>query len=531
MHCNICQRPCNTRLPFNCAGCARDVLYHTRFRLAHTLLEHEAASSQVEHSLEVSREALKQSASNPSTGTNPYDAAFTLESLKVERIGLQARIQTSHEFADDLRADMSKIKESIRNRRTSNEKRKADLAAARQELARQEAQNIGPTLKTIGRIRSRWDMLHIRTAESRLLLCKEAASLYGLQKLKKRDAKSKMDIYAVGGLPIYNLRDLNNANPANVTTVNTILAHLVHLLSHYLSLRLPAEITLPHRDYPLPTILPPTSSYTGLTSPFPTSTPANSSSNSPTASKALHANQTPKPRPLFLRKQLALTAKEDPQTCTAFVEGATLLAWNIAWLCKTQGIGVGDDSWDEVCAVGKNLWKLVTAQPTASRVASTSHDRRTKQDPDTHPPPSHTAPKANSQPKTPETPPVTFGHFSHGTVHSDLTSAAGTDYMRRWRLQDSRKVVDRMQQVLLSDRTGAGWEILEGKEWEEIERAGYEDTAPAPVVDASTVVVSSDGVTLNDAGKDPKSISKEQFTDSAQDRARGTSGWTKLKSR
>ncbi|KAL8842515.1 MAG: hypothetical protein Q9170_000469 [Blastenia crenularia] len=526
MHCNICQRTCHARLHFNCAHCARDVLYHTRIHLAHALLEQETASARIEHSLtETQVASLKQPAIVPS----PKDDRilhFTLESIDIEKIALKERVQLMHSFSRDLSADASSIKDEIQRRKASNVTRKSGLAAIRRELARREVVEMSPTIKTISRLHARWDELHVSTAESRLLLCKEAAGLYGLQKQRKRSTKSKIDTYTVGGLPIFHLRDLNNATPAGVTTVTSILAHLIHLVSHYLSLRLPAEIILPHRDYPLPTILPPASSYSGLIVPFPSATPTISSSNSPSASRALQKGQMPRPRPLFLRKQLGLIAKEDPQMYTAFVEGIALLAWNAAWLCKTQGIGIGDDSWEEVCDIGRSLWRLVAAQPNGSKPASASQDRRTKQDVAFGP--AATTPRSTQQ-HAPVNSTTSHHLYSHDSVHSNLVSAAGSEHMRKWRLQDPIKVVDRVKQLLQNDRTGAGWEMLEGKEWE-TESTVHEHTAPATVVDASTVVVSSSTEprnTIGDQGSDRLTPSGE----TSQDKTKGTSGWTKLKSR
>lgn len=521
MYCNICQRPCSTRLPFNCAGCAQEALYQPRIHLVHALLEHEAVSSQVDRSLEpVYAASLKASTAATSTDGD-HHTCLTLQSLDVQKSISKERIRLVDEGYRDLRADTSQIKNQIRTQRASNARRKDEIVAARQGLARREAADLGPMVKQIGRIQSRWDLLHTRTAESSLLLCKEAASLYGLRKHRRRGAKMKADAYAVGGLPIFHLRDLNNASPADVTTVNSILAHLVHLISHYLSLRLPAEITLPHREYPLPTILPPSSSYTSSTIPFPNATPSNSSSNSPSTSRSSQTSLTPRPRPLFLKKKLALLAKEDPHSCAVFVEGTALLAWNVAWLCKTQGIGVGDESWEEVCDIGKNLWKLVGAQPPIGpRPPNTSLDRRTKQDPDLNPTPKVPREEHSSP---------SFGYYSHDTAHSNLSGAAGAEYMRKWRLQDPVKVVDRVKQLLQNDRTGAGWEILEGKEWEG-ETTEPRDTDPAANVDASTVVVDGGAVRGDDA-QDPRATLVAPPADLSQDKSKGTSGWTKLKSR
>ena len=97
--------------------------------------------------------------------------------------------------------------------------------------------------------------------------------------------------------------------------------------------------------------------------------------------------------------------------------------------------------------------------------------------------------------------------------------------MRRWRLHDPQKVVDRVQHVLQSERTGSGWEILEDKEWE-TGSVAPNSTRPTAVVEASTVVVNSGAEPFGSA-QAPKSSP----TEASQDRTKGTSGWTKLKSR
>ena len=44
--------------------------------------------------------------------------------------------------------------------------------------------------------------------------------------------------------------------------------------------------------------------------------------------------------------------------------------------------------------------------------------------------------------------------------------------MREWRLQSPVKVIEKVKAMLLAERTGAEWEILEGNEWEEEEGQG-----------------------------------------------------------
>lgn len=263
-----------------------------------------------------------------------------------------------------------------------------------------------------------------------------------------------------------------------MTTSTTNLAHLIHLVSHYLALRLPAEITLPHRDYPLPTIFPPHSSYAGREVPYPGVTPSQSSSNSPSASRITDHKSLPRPRPLYLDRKLTSLAKEDPVAYALFVEGITLLAWDIAWVCRTQGLHVGAASWEEVCAMGRNLWQLLLAGPSPLPISipapkphpSSSRDLPVRTVP-SHAPTSLEATAANDA----AAPSARLGHFSHGTAHSFLAAAEGTEFMRDWRLQSPVKAVEKVKGMLLSERTGAEWELLEGNEWEEEPSVGGED--------------------------------------------------------
>ncbi|KAL8652863.1 MAG: hypothetical protein Q9210_002444 [Variospora velana] len=516
MHCNICQRPSGTRLPFNCTSCARDALYQTRLRLAHALLEHEVASGQIEEELNSFQHLTsKDSVSTSSTGENLH-APVLFKSTVAERHALDERTLFVHDQIKNLRTQTNKTRDELASHRASIAKRKSDLDAARREFTRREAVEIGPIITGIGRTRARWDALHAKTAESRLLLCREAASLYGLRRRSPSLARSKKDGYIIGWLPIYHLRDFDT--------------HLVHLLSHYLSLRLPAEITLPHPDYPHPTILPPVFSYTQSGSRLPGAKTSSSASSSPVASRSLTKNQLPKPRSLSLKKQLSLLAKDEAQTYASVVEGATLLAWDVAWLCQTQGIDVGEDAGEDVCNIGRNLWRLATAEQAAPNSTSPVKVGQAKQGLNADSDPPVLATRQHRQQRGKANLPTAFGHWSHGATHSNLTGPAGSEHMRTWRLQDASRVIGRVKHMLARDRTGAGWEMLEGREWEMASMDPLGAT-PATVVDASAIIVDSNpGQTKNvhEAESDPVAAAAAE---SSQDKIKGTSGWTKLKSR
>ncbi|KAL8965339.1 MAG: hypothetical protein Q9183_003906, partial [Haloplaca sp. 2 TL-2023] len=232
---------------------------------------------------------------------------------------------------------------------------------------------------------------------------------------------------------------------------------------------------------------------------------------------------------LSLKKKLPVLIKDDPSAYIGFVKGVTLLAWNVAWLCKTQGFDVGDASWDEVCNMDKNLQKLLSTKRTPSAARTLEKDQRSKPSGERNPqaplqvtsgPIQHDAASKQLRP---------YGQFTHNTVLSNLTQASGAEHMRGWRLRDSEKLVERVKYMLQCDRTGAGWEILDGKEWE-IESPLVNQAIQGTVNEASTIVV--DGT--SQATKSPSDEafrSKPPSEQHEHEQVKSTSGWTKLKSR
>ena len=305
------------------------------------------------------------------------------------------------------------------------------------------------------------------------------------------------------------------------------LAHLLVLTSHYLSLRLPAEITLPHRDYAGATIFSPRSSYTSRQVPFPGSTPSHSSNTSPSASRNGDLHALPRPRPLYLDKKLPVLSKEDPINYSLFVEGVTLLAWDVAWLCWTQGLHVSSNSWEDICALGKNLWHLLVEVP---QLRTTPHPIL-RNNPGTNSTPLED-PSSRSEPPEESSPRVFLGEYSHGSARCFLGGAKGTEIMQGWKFQSPVKVVDKVKSMLLGELAGAEWEILDGNEFERAVQAteegpvlvGGSQTEAGPVreerrdLEAPTKLTNGAPVPRDDGA-------------GGGGTAKGTSGWTKLKGR
>lgn len=302
------------------------------------------------------------------------------------------------------------------------------------------------------------------------------------------------------------------------------IARLLVLTSHYLSLKLPAEIVLPHRNQPSTTIYAPSGSYLSQKSnsmPFPSSSHSSSTGGADKSQFRL-----PQSRPLSVDKSLPKLAVEDFRTYSLFLEGVTWLAWDLSWLCRTQGLNLALESWEEVCDIGKNLWQLFLA-PSAQTAALTraftgpeipSSFKATKD-----------APKTTIQ-RTKSFP--VLGHYSHGTVHSFLAASEGMEFMRVWKLSTPTAVMDKVKASLLGEMTNAEWEVLEKKEWDD---TLHDPTDTNPNAEQGHRLARDSPSTGSMAAEDPPRYNGAHPTTSTRvessNRSKGTSGWTRLKTR
>jgi hypothetical protein len=263
-------------------------------------------------------------------------------------------------------------------------------------------------------------------------------------------------------------------------------------------------------------------------------------SNSPVASRTLDPRQVSRPRPLHIDKPLPKLMKEDPATYALFVEGTSLLAWNVSWLCRTQGLNVGSESWEDICNIGKNLWQLLVAPPSQNltiKRAFTGLDLQQKYKG------SRDSPKTIIQ-RTKSFP--MLGHYSHGTSHSFLGGAEGTEFMKTWKLASPTKVADKLRAVLIGEIANAEWELLEEKEWDDEGRdqalAPTSTSEPSEAAEArpepaqTPTETQTGGARSSDSaitGEDEESKNETQSPSDhpSPGRVKGTSGWTKLKSR
>ncbi|KAF7713222.1 Uncharacterized protein PECH_002208 [Penicillium ucsense] len=517
MSCFVCSSA-HSRQPFLCPTCARNQLYPLRLENAKIILEKERLGREIEASVSIE--------SAPPTSSVPEQAhlrqtekspAWTLQTVS----GLQA---SSSARKDDLRRQIEVLKQEIKTKRRDISERRAvlsrrrsDAESAQYELAEREASVLTGLQNTIKRTEHLWHTLHSKTAEARIYLCREAAHLYGLRQRTSRKSDGQHN-YMLGGLGVIDLKDMNGANPAQLSTSLSNLARLLVLVSHYLSLRLPAEITLPHRNHPTTTIYTLAASYSSrnLSEGFAN---ANLASYSPAGSRTEPRTHS-RPRPLFIDTPLPRLAKEDPGAYALLLEGVSLLAWDAAWLCRTQGINLNSDSWEDICNIGKGMWQLLVAPPAqASTLMRAFAGRDTQKMKPNKDSPQTTIQRHKSFPM--------LGHYSHGTAHSFLAASEGVDFMRTWKLPTPTKIADKLKATLLGEMASAEWEMLDEKEWFEgpvddnkQKQLDPQDSTSHPSTSTATT---SESDAVNPPGSTP--------TTEEPRRPKGTSGWTKLNNR
>ncbi len=304
--------------------------------------------------------------------------------------------------------------------------------------------------------------------------------------------------------------------------VSTSLAHIAHMMmlaSHYLAIRLPAELTLPHRDYPRPTVFSLSSSYSHGTVPFPGST----NIQSPVHIERRGELRAPRPRPLFIDKPLPLLAKEDPQAYIMFIEGVSLLAYDIAWACSSQGIPIGEkSSFDYVCNVGRNLYNLLIGNQLhsnpAERIFTTGPSTATNQTGGELPEPAKTT--------------TMMGRYSHGTAHTFL----GDDFVSTFGLPTPNMLTDRLKSKLSSAAVMPEWEVLNDSAWtpdDHMEDGVLPKSHQRRESDRRLFGVESMATVRGALSETQPDINPPRSSERAPEKPKGSgiSGWTKLKPR
>ena len=237
-------------------------------------------------------------------------------------------------------------------------------------------------------------------------------------------------------------------------------------------------------------------------------------------SQTLGVHSAPRQRILSLDRPLHQLASEDPINYSLFVDAITLLAWDVAWVAKTQGFEVGAKNWEDICALGKNMWNLFVAPPQPPNLRSRSSATNL---------PKGSSPSPRQTPSTPLRSPGQHneeaatmipmpGQFSHSSSHSFLFSSGpdgGSEHLRGWRFANPVRIIERIKSALLNERTGAEWEVLEKPESDEAEEEQAE-TSTAPATESAVTGL--------------KTVEEGQASeDTLSERPQPKKGWTKVR--
>ena len=191
--------------------------------------------------------------------TSDPNSTWTVHRAASEQVISENKTQSVLSHVEALREETQQIKSEIAARKVRLLRRRSEFNSAKQELSQSQASAVEPVDKSIKRTEHRWEVMHNKTAESRLFLCREVALLYGLQQRKRKKGGLGRDVYLIGGVPIADLRDLNSMyvldsfrSHLNHRRCNTSPRHNLYHSSrppHSPSLTLPLPPT-PSRNYP-----------------------------------------------------------------------------------------------------------------------------------------------------------------------------------------------------------------------------------------------------------------------------------------
>ncbi|KAK6332820.1 hypothetical protein TWF696_002842 [Orbilia brochopaga] len=425
----------------------------------------------------------------------------------------------------DLETTVTGINDRLRELRLELEQHRSYLAKLRRENSRRqkllrETSNVLDQNRDISveKVRketrlttTKWNTLYERTAESRVFLCREISYL---NLLRQRRRKKGVE-YMLNGIVIPDIRHLYNLNPNSITVALGHLSHMSVLIASYLGLKLPCEIVLPARDAPLATI---------------------------------RSQRFLRPRPLWTTLPLSQLHSSDSDQYAMFIEGVSMLVYNVAWLCWSQGLEEAAAEIEDVWQPGRNLYRLLLCTPTKHHPALVQW--------------SEAAGEAISQPAGTNISTTTaqsgkkaaaqavnmfLGRVNHCSAHSFLNSPQGLEHMARWKIS-LNVVIDRTKHLLVSETSNAEWDLIEDEieedpaakfiselgEFREDERGGRKSASPQPV---KAIPVSGGGkkggLGIPEVGNGSPVTGAGSSPGSAGKRANGLSevsaGWTKIK--
>ena len=492
----------------NCPACVLASLYSPRLHYVQTLVDREQVGRQVE---QVVIERDNQSGKSKSNQRNvekstTYRNAFENDQTEAKIKACQERLDNLVARSQTLRQELEDIKEQVDLRRTQTQSQRKVLDQSRKALTvkHEDVLNLrGKELKE----RTRYhETVYRRLVSLSIRCCQQSLAFTRFRyTTTSLDVGKKLAQWHIWNFSIPDIRQLYGSEPGHVNAVFQQLAHLVHQLSTYLRVRLPAQISLPDLWH----IYSPASSYVQREgSDSKRASPSQSRMGNMENSRLLEQRISGRPRHLYLEKALGKLVKDNSRSYLLFVEGVALLAWNVAWLCRTQGLPVAESKWEDVCDIGRNLWLLCGN----SKLGDSPQNSRLRSDPNSAIKQARGSTAFSAPPR-----PSALGMYSHGSAKNFLPgplphNSGVYDVSAKWKFANPMMVTDELRSALLTEMSGHDWELLDDRDPE------VEDNTDAE----ETVVI---------AGKQRPSSPQEKRTERRGEEKKGTSGWTKLKSR
>ena len=493
MECDICSRKDVANVGMFCLSCARTSLYPLRLEAARILLEKDSLGKNI---------AAATSANEGSVESRKLRKRWQAEMIKATSLEIEEKIENQRTQISTLRSQISELRARVTEDRGYSHDRRSHLEAIKSNVPSRQQHHLEDLSSAKNRGVSSLDTLSYRSNAIKTPLCIETAKLLRFRRSREKVGEQVRDQYWISGFPIPDLRSINGLLCTDLTAILASCSHLLVLVAFYLGMQLPAEITLPQRNYPLGTINTPSTSYVATKKVF-------QGSGSQVSGGGPTTKQDKRPRPLFVGSDedgetVSQFAKKDPIAFSFFIEGIALLAWNTSWLAQSQGSGSAE-TWSDTCKIGRNLYRLVFSshRPPLQPRKSTRAGKELV--------------AGNNQPL--DAYPVTLGARSHASAHNFLPNTRNVSSLPKYTV-----ISDSLRKTLITEGKDAEWEILGQAEFDD----GAERFDEAIVVRNRNM----DGKDFHDARSVMTARDlRDDMQYANEPRIKGTSGWTKLKSR
>ena len=178
------------------------------------LLQKEAHKKEVEQALTLRAKDDVKRPGSPNifqkVAANKSHSRIILEDIRAKGLKSKDQAEKISSNVRELQEQNKKLREAALARRKTIAERRAQLSTAQNMLSHKQVTAPEPIKKATAKVQAQWNSLHIFDVDSRIFLCKEAATLLGLKQRKRKKGAPGRDIYMIAGVQIPDLRDLNS---------------------------------------------------------------------------------------------------------------------------------------------------------------------------------------------------------------------------------------------------------------------------------------------------------------------------------